>query len=596
MDLAGLMDRFAGAVGRGEEMMKSQSKMMIAGLVVLAGVLAAGPALAQIGAGNTVFVELARPQCDDLGHYVPVIQDGVASVIGFASARGGVVSVTVNDVQAELFEANYTPMNTPDGYGSVGFRVPLVLYPDSVLVVKATGAGGDGATAVFQPDEYATLSRLQALGQQSGEDAYYSLRLGNAYASQGDYETAYPYYHRCTGLQPDFFLGAYFLGLALYDDNRDDDAIGQFRHCADVQPTFYLAQYDMGRCLDRSGRYDDAIAEYRLVIGRRPQFVEAHWRLGETYSHRGDWDNAGTEYRTALRYNPNFAPAHHGLGAVLAQQQNWDGAADELRAATKISPWNAQARADLASTLAHKRDWTEATKQYKQAVRISPQSGGAQQGLAETQFATGKYGQAWDSVHAGQQAGVQPDPAFVRQLRSKMAEPTVKPVVTAPRVAPVQPRLLPVQPQIDKPRTVPVYKPPSEPATTSPRTVQGQQGHKATTAPVAKPLIVPTYKPPSEPTATKPTNIQGHKPATAPTTKPLIVPTYKPPSEPAVKPATGNGRKTITVPTTKPTADKAGQPQASRGQSDKTKTGQGQKPGGNKTNQEAVTTSSQTHN
>jgi Flp pilus assembly protein TadD len=472
-------------------MVKSQRKMMIAGLVVLAGVLAAGPSFAQIGAGNTVFVELCRPQCDDLGHYMPVVQDGVASVIGFASARGGVVRVTVNDVDAELFDADYRPLNAPFGYGTAGFRVPLVLYPDSLLVVSATGAGGDEATAVFRPDLYATLARLQELSRQSDQDAYYSLRLANAYAGQGDYETAYPYYHRCTGLRPDFYLGLFFLGLALYDDNRYDDAIWQFRHCAELRPTFYLAHYDMGRCMDRRGRYDDAVYEFRLVIVRRPQFVEAHWRLGEAYSHRGEWDNAGTEYRTALRYNPNFAPAHHGLGAVLARQQDWDGAAAELRTATKISPWNAQARADLAATLAHKRDWTEASRQYKQAVRISPQSGGAHQGLAETQYATGQYGQAWDSVHAGRQAGVQPDPQFVRRLRAKMPEPAPKPVVTAPRVAPVEPRYLPAKPQTKKPPTVPTYKPPSEPTI------------KPTIKPTTKPTIKPTIKPTTKPTTGK---------------------------------------------------------------------------------------------
>ena len=113
MDLAGLMDRFAGAVGRGEEMMKSQSKMMIAGLVVLAGVLAAGPAFARSGAASMVFAGLARPQSAGLGHYMPVLQDGVATAAGFASARGGAVRVTVNDVDAEFFDAGYRPLQYP---------------------------------------------------------------------------------------------------------------------------------------------------------------------------------------------------------------------------------------------------------------------------------------------------------------------------------------------------------------------------------------------------------------------------------------------------------------------------------------------------
>jgi len=456
--------------------------MMIAGLVVLVAAMAAGPAFAQVGAG-TVFVELSRPQCDDQGHYMPVIQDGVASVIGFAAARGGVMSVTVNDFEAELFEADYRTFNAPAGYGSVGFRVPLELYPDSLLVVNARGAGGDEATTVFRPDHYACLARLQDLARRSNQDAYYSLRLGNAYAGLGDYETAYPYYHRCTGLRADFYLGSFFLGLALYDDNRDDDAIYQFRHCSTMRPTFYLANYDMGRCYDRRGRYDDAVIQFRIVIARRPQFVEAHWRLGETYSRRGNWDGAGDEYRSALRYNPKFAPAHHGLGAVLAQKRDWNGAAVELQTATRLSPGNARMRSDLAATLAHKQDWTGAAREYKQAARIAPQAGGVHQNLAQSQYATGKYDQAWDSVQAGKRAGVQPDPQFVRKLKARMPEPKAKPVVVAPYVPPVAPKYLPARPQTNRP-TGPAYKP-TTPRVNQPKPGVGQGG-KPKAAPTAK--------------------------------------------------------------------------------------------------------------
>jgi len=500
-------------------MKKLELTFMVLALTVLTTMMVTGPVLAQVGAGNTVYVELTRPQCDDQGHYIPVIQDGIASVIGFTAARGGVVNVTVNNVDAELFDADYRPFNTPPDYESIGFRVPLELYPDSLLVVTATGIRGDTNTSVFYPDQYTTLSRLQELSQQSNDDAYYSFRLANAYAGQGDYETAYPYYHRSTGLNVSFYLGSFFLGLALYDDNRDDDAIYQFRQCTSLRSAFYLAYYDMGRCYDRLGRYDDAVVEYRRVITKRPQFVEAHWRLGETYSRRGDWDNAASEYRTALRYNNNFAPAHHGLGAVLAHRQDWDGAAVELRTATNLSPWNSQARADLAATLAHKQDWTDASREYKQAVRLNPNSGKAHQGLAQVQYATGKYDQAWNSVHAGQQAGVEPDPKFEQQLRTKAPEPKFRAVVSTPRVQPVDPKRLPAKPQATKPVT--------RPTTTSgtdygnqPQTDRGQNNN-STVSPGRKPATGNVTQPQTDRGQNNNSTVSpGRKPATGNVTQP----------------------------------------------------------------------------
>lgn len=81
-------------------MRKTELTLMVLALSGLAAVMAAGPAFAQHGAGNKVFVKLPRPQGDDQGHYVPVMQDGIAAVIGFASPRGGVARVTVNGVFA----------------------------------------------------------------------------------------------------------------------------------------------------------------------------------------------------------------------------------------------------------------------------------------------------------------------------------------------------------------------------------------------------------------------------------------------------------------------------------------------------------------
>jgi hypothetical protein len=77
-------------------MRKLELRLMVLALSGLAAVMAAGPAFAQHGAGNKVFLKLPRPQGDDQGHYVPAMKDGIASVIGFASAPGGVASVTAN--------------------------------------------------------------------------------------------------------------------------------------------------------------------------------------------------------------------------------------------------------------------------------------------------------------------------------------------------------------------------------------------------------------------------------------------------------------------------------------------------------------------
>jgi hypothetical protein len=84
--------------------MQSHSRMMIVGLVVVAGVLAAGSVFALSGAGSRGALGLARPQCDGPGQYMPVIPDGLTSMVGLASASGGVARVTATEGGASFFD------------------------------------------------------------------------------------------------------------------------------------------------------------------------------------------------------------------------------------------------------------------------------------------------------------------------------------------------------------------------------------------------------------------------------------------------------------------------------------------------------------
>jgi tetratricopeptide (TPR) repeat protein len=312
-----------------------------------------------------MYVELATPQSDDQGYYVPVRRDTHYSLMGYASGRSPVTQVMVNYVEAETYPADYRPYGSPSGYRTVGFRAPLVLSPDTIMTITLIDADGYRETRLFHPDRVRAPARVHELWGRSRNDPYANVRMANVYVVQGNYREAYPYYHRSIGLTVGFMWGSFFLGVALYDNSRYDDAIWQFRRCSRIYPDFYLAHYQVGQCYERRRNYAMAITEYGLVISIRPDFVEAHWSLGESYVQRHDWGRAAIEYRQAIRYNPRFAPAHRGLGEVYAHQGQWDNAKNSLRLATNLSPRDARARADLNASMARRQ---RSPKEYQMAM------------------------------------------------------------------------------------------------------------------------------------------------------------------------------------------------------------------------------------
>lgn len=315
--------------------------------------------------GNKMYVELANPQSDDQGNYVPLKKDTHYPLMGYASSPTPVSQVMVNGVEADTYPADYRPYGTPTGYTTVGFRVPVTMGPDTVMTVAVVDGSGYRETRLFHPNRVRVFARVHQLWQGSQRDPYANVRLANVYAVQGDYVQAYPYYHRSIGLNAGFVWGPFFLGIALANNNRYDDAIWQFRRSRRIYPTFYMANYECGRCYERRGNYAMAISEYRVVTVSQPLFVEAHWSLGESYARTNNWGGAMIEYRTAIQYNPRFAPAHRGMGEVYAHRGQWANATASLNLATNLNPRDRRAYAGLRASNAHRQ---MSPKQYRVAM------------------------------------------------------------------------------------------------------------------------------------------------------------------------------------------------------------------------------------
>ena len=449
--------------------------------------------------GSPMYAELANPQSDDQGNYVPRPRDENYSVLGYVSGKRPVAQIMVNDVEADTFAADYRPYGAPADYSPIGFRVPVMLGPNALVTVSMIDADGYRETMIFHPDRERAHNRVHELWQVSQDEPYANLRMANTFAVEGDYRDAYVRYHRAIGLNAGFMWGPFFLGVTLYDNDRYDDAEWQFRHCRRMDSGFYLANYEVGRCYERRGNYSAAILEYQVVIGARPQFVQARWSLGEVYAQQGNWSGATIQYRQALQYNPRFAPAHRGLGESLAHQGQWAASATSLRMAANINPRDARTRDDLSSTMKHQQ---RSPQQYRIAMAPMSAPRGSEQVPAQNMRYT-KSGQAYQAV-GGQEnrpSGrhqIQPSAApAARVSGGHQAQAIEKPAARASGGHQAQPTEKPAARASGGHRAQPTEKP----------AVRGHQGQPSATPTAnpasrqhqAQPSAKPAAKPQSQP-------------------------------------------------------------------------------------------------
>ena len=347
---AGLAVALLGAGGYHYEMTRSPSSTPLTAMAP-----GEPPPSTPIAATSPICVELARPQADDQGHYVPVPRHEDTSVMGYASAPHPVKQVVVNGVPADTYAADYQPYGTPAGYSTCGFQVPLTLAPDTALEVAVTDADGYQQTIAFQPDRVRTYNRVHEMWVTTPDNPYSCVRLANTFTVLGDFDDAYPMYHRCLTANAGFHIGSFYLGLSLFDTGRYDDAWTEFHRCTVAAPSFYPAYYGLGECYRARGYDDYAIQQFQWVTRRDPKFVEANLSLGEIYSKRNDWGHAESQYRQVLNRDPKFASAHVGLGEALTHQGKWDAAGTELKTAQRLNPEDARPRTYLASAQAHQQ-------------------------------------------------------------------------------------------------------------------------------------------------------------------------------------------------------------------------------------------------
>jgi len=289
----------------------------------------------------------------------------------------------------------------------------------AVLLVVAL-VGATRFQVRFWKDAETLFTRALAVTERN--DVAHAM-LGLLRGRQGRFEEANAHLSQALRIHPGNAQAHLDLGLNLLDLKRGDEALVEFRVALRIHPSDAKVHVNLGDLLEQRGNLDEARSHFEEAIRLDPEFIAARVGLGRVLTSSGRLEDAVVQFREALRVDPQNAPAHDWIGTALAQLSRYDEAYAHFAEAIRFDPLRADSHYNWGTALAKQARYREAADQFAEAIRLSPSSARSHFNLAATSFFLEDYVRAWREVRLSRSYGLEPPPAFVSMLSSKMPEP-----------------------------------------------------------------------------------------------------------------------------------------------------------------------------
>jgi tetratricopeptide (TPR) repeat protein len=179
-----------------------------------------------------------------------------------------------------------------------------------------------------------------------------------------------------------------FLGSALLDKRRIDEAIEHFQFALQLDPLnpdYAATQNELGKAYALKGQIDEAIEHFQLAL-RVKSSATIHYNLGKVFILKGLLDDAIREFKTALSLKSDYADARNSLGNAYFNQNRVDKAIIEFKTALSIKPDDAVTHYNLGTAYASQNRIDEAIIECKTALSLNPDYADAHNNLGAAYF------------------------------------------------------------------------------------------------------------------------------------------------------------------------------------------------------------------
>ena len=129
--------------------------------------------------------------------------------------------------------------------------------------------------------------------------------LGQAYASQEDYDQARDEFNRALALDQSTPEAHYFLGMADFFQGKTEDAAKEFQTELTANPKNMKAAYQLAYLRLQEHRTDEGLSLLNTVLAAEPENADALYQRGKATLEKGDAPSALKDLEHAVQLNPS---------------------------------------------------------------------------------------------------------------------------------------------------------------------------------------------------------------------------------------------------------------------------------------------------
>jgi tetratricopeptide (TPR) repeat protein len=236
-------------------------------------------------------------------------------------------------------------------------------------------------------------------------------------------------YRRILEIFPDQFDALHYLGVALAQLRRFEEALAPLARAIEIRPQSAVAHNHYGNSLAGLSRHAQAIESYERASVCDGGCADSHYNRGVAYSAVGQPEAALACYAQATELNPGYAQAFNNRGIILSELDRvpealaayeraigaqsdfvdaWANRADLLRrlhryeealecseTVLRFDPCHTEAHNSRGATLADLGRYEEAVASYDRAIALNPSLAEAVWNKGLIELSRGELREGW---------------------------------------------------------------------------------------------------------------------------------------------------------------------------------------------------------
>jgi len=235
---------------------------------------------------------------------------------------------------------------------------------------------------------------------------------------KGELEKCIADWQTALAVSPDEPTALYYLGVALSDSKRYEDALVPLRKAVELKPTDARPHATLGIALLRLKQPDEALAQLQEAVESNPRDVKAQSALGSLLAEKGQFQEAIPHFAQALEIAPDDADTQNDIAVALVRAGKPEAAVPYLEKALAADPNAPELQANLGLILARQGRLDDAIPHLEKALAGGLDSPEAHLALGNALADRGRYNDAIPHFEAVAKNG---DPTILGALSSMYA-------------------------------------------------------------------------------------------------------------------------------------------------------------------------------